>query len=140
MLNIPLRVRNLAKRLATCNPDEIAKDLKITVIYGETPIGANGFWRRILRRKYICINEKLSGWQRKAVLSHEIAHILLHPHYTSYCMAGRTFFSRTIYEDEADEFAVELLSQSVDVEKEYIFLFLKEGWKRSNNHSNVRGN
>lgn len=43
MLNIPLRVRNLVNRLATCNPDEIAKDLRIKVIYGETPNGVNGF-------------------------------------------------------------------------------------------------
>jgi Zn-dependent peptidase ImmA (M78 family) len=130
MFNIPLRVRNLIRKHDTPDPLLIAKEMKIRIMQGVTPNDVNGFWRRILRRKYIGLNNKLKKeWQRKAVVAHEIAHILLHPGYTSYCMAGRTFYSKNRYEDEADEFAAELLSYSSDIEREYILDFLKNGWQ-----------
>lgn len=93
MYNIPLRVRNLIKRYDTNDPISIATTLKIRIIYCKTPSQVNGFWKRILRRKYIAINNRLTEeWQIKAVVAHEIAHILLHPQYTSYSIAGRTFY------------------------------------------------
>ncbi|MCE5286967.1 MAG: ImmA/IrrE family metallo-endopeptidase [Pelosinus sp.] len=89
----------------------------------------NGFWRRVLRRKYICINEDLEEWQQKTVLCHELGHIFLHPGYKNYCMAGRTYFSCTRREDEADQFAAEIMGYSSDIEKINILDFLKNGYK-----------
>ena len=129
MPNIPLRVRNLVKRLDSSDPIMIAKKLNITIIYGKTPEKVNGFWRRILRRKYIGVNEDITEeWEQKAVIAHELGHIFLHPGYASYCIAGRTYLSNSHKEGEADQFSAELLSFHCNVEKEYILDFLKNGW------------
>lgn len=132
MYNIPLRVRNLIKRHDTSDPVSIAASLNIAIIYGNTPNRVNGFWKRILRRKYIGLDHRLSqaeDWQKKAVIAHEIAHILLHPSYKSYCMAGRSVYANSAKEDEADQFAAELLSYSCDIDKSYVIDFLQNSWK-----------
>lgn len=129
MINIRLRVKNLIRRHGTCNLYQIAREMNITVIFKQTPYGVNGFWRRVLRRKYICINKDLKEWQKAAVLGHELAHILFHPQYINYCMAGRSFFADRHKEDQADDFAAELLSYSSDLDKAYIVDFLKNGYK-----------
>lgn len=129
-MNIPLRVKNLIKRCDSTDPLAIAKTLKATVLYCDTPRGIHGLWRRILRRKYICVNVELTeDWQIKAVIAHEIAHILLHRGYKCYCIAGRTYVANQRYENEADEFATELISYSYDIEKWYILDFLQNGWR-----------
>jgi Zn-dependent peptidase ImmA (M78 family) len=131
MFNIPVRVRNLIKRHDTADPLLIANQMKISIMQGKTPHGVNGFWRRILRRKYLGLNDKLTEeWQEKAVVAHEIAHIILHPGYVSYCMAGRTYYSNSRKEDDADEFTAELLSHSCDIDRVYVLGFLKNGWQK----------
>lgn len=129
-MNIPLRVKNLIKKYDTADPYRIAKELKIEVKFCDTPNGINGMWRRLLQKKYIVINENLNEWQRKAVLAHELAHFRCHHNYVNYCMAGRTFFSSTRKENEANEYSIELLSYSCDVDKKYIIEFLETGWKK----------
>ncbi|MBP2644357.1 MAG: hypothetical protein H6Q67_2244 [Firmicutes bacterium] len=129
-MNIPLRIRNLIARHDTANPYRIAKELKIEIIFTKTPSRVHGFWRRILRRKIIYIDETLSeDWQIKAVISHEIGHILLHPKYAYYCMSERTYLANSRKEDEADRFSAELLSYCCSLEKEYVLDFLKNSWK-----------
>lgn len=127
--NIPLRVKNLLRKYGTTDPYQIAKEMNIEIVFSKTPNKINGFWRRVLRRKYICINEDLSEWQRKAVLGHELGHLVLHPRYKNYCMAGRTYYAKTRHEDEADEFSIILLSYSTNLEKQTIAKFLKDGYK-----------
>lgn len=128
MYNIPLRVKNLMNKHGSCDIYRILDDLKIAIICTKVPHRAHGFWRRILRRKIIFIDEELTEeWQIRAVLCHELGHILLHPGYKSFCLAGRTFFANSKKENEADEFAAELLIHTVD--KSYVLDFLKNGWK-----------
>lgn len=130
MFNIPLRVRNLKNKYGDIL--FILKVLNIEVVYGKTPDHVNGFWRRILRRKYICLSEKLQNaefWQQEAVIAHELGHILLHPQYKSFCMAGRTYFPNSHKEDEADQFAAEFISHLYDINKAYVLDFLKSSWK-----------
>lgn len=128
MPNIPVRVKNLIQKYDTTNPYSLAKYLKIEIIVTKLPSTVNGLWRRILRRKIIFINEQLPERFQKAVLCHELGHILMHPHYAYYCMAGRTFYATTKYENEANEFAVTLLSHSSDTEPEFILQFLQDGY------------
>lgn len=108
--NIPLRARNLIRKHATCDPYRIAREMGFDVIHLPLPSGVNGLWRRILRRKYIVIDDALNEWQQKAVLCHELGHFLMHKDYASYSMAGRTFFSNTRYEHEANLFAAEFFT------------------------------
>lgn len=129
--NIPLRIRNLIRRAGTSDPYAIAEYLGIKVKAVDTPTHINGFWKRILRRKFIFVNERLDEWQQKAVIAHEIGHIMLHPKYRYFCLDSRTYYSATRHENEADSFSVELLKAACpDIESEYVDLFLKEGWKR----------
>lgn len=128
--NIPLRVKNLIRRSGSANPVNIAKYLNINLRYVDTPKHINGFWKRILRRKFVFVKEGLEEWQQKAVIGHEIGHILLHPKYRHFCLDSRTYFCSKRHEDEADAFSMELLQHACpDVEPEYVKKFLKDGWK-----------
>lgn len=130
MYNYHLRVRNLLKKYGTADPMVIAKALKIKVFAADLPSHVNGMWKRVLRRKYICYNQNLEDWQIKAVVAHELGHILLHPAYKHYCTENRTYFASTKHENEADTFALYLLKEAlVDIDQEDIKKFLKEGWK-----------
>ena len=123
--NIPLRARNLIRRHGTTDPYRIARELGFDVMLLPLPNEINGLWRRILRRKYIVINDALEEWQQTAVLCHELGHYLMHRGYTSYAMAGRTFFSKTRYENEANRFAAAMMTQlSDDHDEDTILRFL----------------
>ena len=123
--NIPLRARNLIRRHGTTDPYRIARELGFDVMLLPLPNEINGLWRRILRRKYIVINDALEEWQQTAVLCHELGHYLMHRGYTSYAMAGRTFFSKTRYEIEANRFAAAMMTQlSDDHDEDTILRFL----------------
>ena len=122
MLNLKLRAKNLVKKYGTSDPYYIARELKFEIVFCDMPYKINGMWRRILRRKYIFIDENLNEWQKKAVLCHK--------GYSSYNIAGRTFFQNTRKENEANEFSAELMSYSSDVDKRYIIQFLELGHKK----------
>lgn len=126
--NIPLRVRNLIKKAGSSDPFQIAKFLNIKIKTVSMPEHANGFWRRVLRRKYICISDRLEEWQCKAVVGHELGHIILHPQYKHFCLDSRTYFCSQRHENEADAFSTTLCAYSMGTEYD-VDKFLKEGWK-----------
>ena len=126
--NYKLRIQNLIKRYGTSNPEEIAKCLNINVRYVDTPNHINGFWKRILRRKFIFVNECLDEWQKQTVIAHELGHILLHPHYHHFCSEGRSYFASKRHENEADSFAMCLMEHN-GVDTIYSYTFLQDGWR-----------
>lgn len=128
--NIPLRIRNLIKRASSNDPYDIAKFLGVHIRIVDKPPHINGFWKRILRRKFIFVSDRLDEWQQKAVIGHEIGHILLHPQYKYFCQNGRTYYCSQKHEDEANNFSVELLKYNItDISCDVILKFLQEGWK-----------
>lgn len=127
-LNIPLRVKNLVNRHDTSDPFRIAKELNCVIIYANLPATVNGYWKRILRRRAIFINENLPEWQQTAVLCHELGHIVCHPGYAAFSMRN-TSYSSTRIEDEADEFAKCLMSYRYDLDEYYVSRFLAESWR-----------
>ena len=129
MMNIPLRVKNIVKKYDTADPYRIAKELHFEVVFCDLPQGINGMWRRILRRKYIVINERLNDWQRRAVICHEIAHYRCHHGYKSFSVSGRTWFSSSRKENEANDYAADLMQYGCDVDRRYVIDFLENGWK-----------
>jgi hypothetical protein len=129
MMNIPVRVRHLVAKLDETDPYRIAQAMHLDIVLYDLPPGVNGLWRRILRRKYIVINEHLNNWQRRAVICHELAHFRCHHGYKSYSISGRTWFSSSTKEREANEFAVCLMSYGCDVRLDYVRDFLENGWK-----------
>lgn len=108
-MNIPLRVKNLIARHDTNNPYRIAKELNITVITTDLPERTYGFCRRILRRKYIFVNNDLPSSVQKFVVAHELGHILMHPGYSYFRMENRSYYASKTKEEEADNFALRLL-------------------------------
>ena len=128
-LNIPIRVRNLVKREGTSDPVRIAKYLGCRILYCDLPCHVNGMWRRILRRKYIFVNESITEeWQQKAIIAHELGHIILHPTYKAYSIHGISFQSNR-REDEANEFATLLMNYGYPADEYYTRKFLEEGWR-----------
>lgn len=123
-LNIPLRVRNLVNRYATSDPYRIAKEIHCEVMLVALPRRVNGMWRRILRRKYIFINDQLEDWQQEAVLCHELGHIILHPTYHAFSLHGESF-CRTRHEQEANDFAEALMAARYDTGEIYVRKFLE---------------
>ena len=127
-LNIPLRVKNLVARYDTSDPFRLAKDLNCLVYYIDLPPGVNGFWRHVLRKRTIAINEELEEWQQAAVLCHELGHIVCHPGYAAFSMRNISF-SNTRIENEADEFAECLMSYRYDLDEYYVRMFLSQSWR-----------
>ena len=127
-LNIPLRVKNLVDRHDTSDPFRIAKELNCVVFFADLPPTVNGFWKRILRRRAIIINENLEDWQQASVLCHELGHIVCHGRYTAFSMRNVSY-SNTRIENEADEFAKCLMAYRYDPEDYYVEQFLAESWR-----------
>ena len=102
--NIKLRVKNLIEKYNTSNPYKLCKKLKINIEYvdlGEI----KGYFKRVLRNKYIVINETLDEYSQKVVLCHELGHAIFHN-------SKKINFIPEL-EKEANEFAIELLSYDI---------------------------
>ena len=124
-LNIPLRVRNLVEKYDTSDPYRLAKELNCVVLFADLPMTVNGFWKRILRRKLIMINENLTEWQQAAVLCHELGHVICHPGYAAFSMHIVSFSSSRI-EDISAQMVLENFSFSFG-KTARIFHIKKEG-------------
>lgn len=115
-MNIPLRVRNLVKRHSTTNPFKIAKYENVDVIQWDLPNAIRGFLVRVLRRKIIFVNKNLSELQQLIVICHEIGHAKLHNGYGYYMHADMVYYVSSKREHEANEYALNLLLQSYDID------------------------
>lgn len=118
-MNIPLRVRNLKRKYGTNNPFKLCEYLGILVIYSDLG-DIKGYSIKRLRKKLICINEKLSDFAKMLVCAHELAHCLYHQLDSINFLLNNTKIVRRSYlEREANQFAVELLYDDIveDYEK-----------------------
>lgn len=126
MINIKLRVKNLVSKYNTANPFELAKELNIKIISLDLPDSIKGFLVRVLRRKYIILNNKLTYERQKIVLAHELGHARLHTAYGYYLHADMSYYVPSKREKEANEFAIHLLSYSSDLDANLISKIIKE--------------
>ncbi|MDD4601588.1 MAG: ImmA/IrrE family metallo-endopeptidase [Negativicutes bacterium] len=126
MINIKLRVANLVRKYGTCKPYALAHDLGIRIIPVDLPISVRGFLVRVLRRKIILLNNKLSETGAKVVICHELGHARLHSGYGYYYDPAGTYFIPSKRETEANEFAAYLLSHSYDINPDIVANILKD--------------
>lgn len=126
MINIKLRVKNLVTKYNTANPFELAKELNIKIISLDLPDSIKGFLVRVLRRKYIILNNKLTYERQKIVLAHELGHARLHTAYGYYLHADMSYYVPSKREKEANEFAIHLLSYSSNLDANLISKIIKE--------------
>ena len=120
-MNIKLRVLNLIARHRTRNPFKLARLLNIEIVYED--LGeVRGFFKKILRRKFIFINNKLSEFDQKLVCAHELGHAVLHfSNRIQFLIDNTKLLRKSRIEDEANLFASWLLFRSDDVIEEFEF-------------------
>ena len=70
MNNIKKIAKNLIKNYKTRNPFEIAKKLKIEIIFSDFE-NLRGFFKKILKKKYIFINSNLNEFEQMLVYKKE---------------------------------------------------------------------
>jgi Zn-dependent peptidase ImmA (M78 family) len=115
-MNIALRVANLVTKHGTADPYKIARYLNIKIISTTLPGSVRGFLVRVLRRRYIFINNALPEAAQQVALCHELGHARLHKGYGYYYHMDGIFFVRSKIEDEANEFAAHLLSYCSEID------------------------
>lgn len=107
--NIKLRVKNLIEKYNTKNPYTICKKMNIDIKFHD--LGEiKGYFKKVLRNKYIVINENLDEYSKKVVLTHELGHALLHSSKEILMLKESFYRYSPELEYEANEFSVELLS------------------------------
>jgi hypothetical protein len=112
-----LRVKNLVEKYNTSNPYTLCEKLNIEIRYFYYE-GIKGFFRRILKRKYIVINEKLDEYSKLVVLCHELGHAIYHSSKNKLLMKINFFNYNSELENEANEFAAELMKYQEEVSYE----------------------
>ena len=94
----------------TRNPKDLAKKNKITVMYRD--LGEiKGFFRDVLGKKFIAINENMSDFMINMILAHELGHYFLHSEDHDDLVDIKDSFLNfdSVYEKEANQFAAYLL-------------------------------
>lgn len=115
-MNIKLRVKNLVSKQGTANPCLLATLLGIQIVFLPLPKTIRGFFVRVLKRKYIVVNQGLPEIAVTVVVCHELGHIRLHLSYGYYFDFSGTYFIHSSREREANEYAIHLLSYSYDID------------------------
>ncbi|MGN8647930.1 ImmA/IrrE family metallo-endopeptidase [Gracilibacillus sp. HCP3S3_G5_1] len=107
-MDIKKVVGQLVKKFSTNDPFEIAERMNIVVRH--VPLGKIlGYHTRQCRVSIIHINETASIEQQIFTCCHELGHAILHPEVNTPFLKSSTYFSNDKIEQEANEFAVELL-------------------------------
>lgn len=127
MLNIKVRVSNLIKKFGTSNPYFITNGLNIAIKIHDLPLDVRGYFARALRRKYIVINGNMPELNQEITLCHELGHARLHYGYGYYFNANTVYYVPAKREEEANEFALHLLSHlTLDINPDEIKTMLKD--------------
>lgn len=107
-MDIKKRADFLANKHHSRNPFEIIKGLNVILIFAPL-VDIRGFYQYFQRNNIIYIDENLPYHEQVFVCAHELAHMLLHKKSNALFMDSRTFMNTSRYENEADEFAINLL-------------------------------
>lgn len=109
-------VDDLIKKHDTRNPEIIAKNLGIQIVYEE--LGkVNGYFNIILGIPFIHINQSLSTEKQLFTLAHELGHAILHEDSNALFLMNYTYQSVAPMEIEANRFAVHLIFSDDFVEE-----------------------
>lgn len=115
--NIKLRVNNLIRKYNTKNPYELCSKMNINIFYME--LGEiKGYYKKVLKNKYIVINNNLDDYSKKIVLCHELGHALYHSSKNTLLMKNNFLCYTPELENEANEFAIELMKYQEEISYE----------------------
>ena len=105
---IKREVEKLILKYGTNNPFELCEMLGIWVYI--LPLGnVDGHYTYAKRKKVFFINESLDPQHQRFCCAHELGHAILHTKSNVYFNNSKTFFVQAKFENQADEFAAELL-------------------------------
>lgn len=106
----PFQLANYLKRKFGQNVDaqQVIDYFGIILLYVDTKEFMGGY-RYMRRRRVIQINQNLPEHLRRCIMWHEIGHAILHRTVNCYYMANKTRLRTSIYENEAEQFAAEML-------------------------------
>lgn len=107
-------VEKIRKKYGTSNPYQIAKDMKILLLYED--LGSiNGYYNMVYRQKQIHINQFLDEHLKLLTVAHELGHAIMHPKANTPFLINNTFISVDKMEIEASKFAMELIISEEDL-------------------------
>ena len=120
-MDIRLKVLNLIVKYGTKNPFKLAKKLNVEILIED--LGeVRGLFKKVLKRKFIFINSKLSEFDKILVCAHELGHDILHSSSNYQFLIDNTrILRKSKLEDEANLFASYLLISDDEVFEEYEF-------------------
>lgn len=98
----------IIKRHRTNNPFEICDNLNYLILYVPL-IGVRGFYQFYDNRNIIYIDCNLPDQVKKFVCAHELGHSLMHKDINAIFLDTRTYLKTSIYERQANQFAINLL-------------------------------
>jgi len=107
-MDIKKKTDLLARKQRSRNPFEIIKGINAILVFAPL-IGVRGFYQYFQRNNIIYVDEDLPYHEKKFVCAHELGHMLLHKKANAVFMDSRTFLNTSLYEKEANTFAVNLL-------------------------------
>ena len=115
MNKTPINIANsTVKKYKTRDPFQIAKEKNVILVYAPL-IDIRGFYQYFQRQHIICIDQDLSDQQKKFVCAHELGHMMMHKNANKVYMDTQTFFNTNKFENEANEFAVNLLIPDCEI-------------------------
>lgn len=131
-MDIRLKVLNLIVKYGTKNPFKLAKKLNIEILIED--LGeVRGLFKKVLKRKFIFINSRLSEFDKILVCAHELGHAILHSTSNYQFLIDNTrILRKSKLEDEANLFASFLIFPNNDemeiecIETETNFLMFEE--------------
>ncbi|MGE7718065.1 ImmA/IrrE family metallo-endopeptidase [Priestia megaterium] len=114
-MQIKRRAQNLYRKVRTSDIFTIARELKIDLVFRDLPSEVKGLCERVLRRKYIILNQNLPEEEWRFVFFHELGHLILHKGINHYFITRETHFVIDRLEAQASEFAVHFLTAADQV-------------------------
>lgn len=107
-MDIKKLANKLAGKYGTRNPFEIIKGMNVILVFADL-IEIRGFYQYFQRNNIIYIDQNLPYKEQVFVCAHELGHMLMHKKSNTVFMDTKTHFNTSIYENEANTFAAELL-------------------------------
>ncbi|WP_342419650.1 ImmA/IrrE family metallo-endopeptidase [Paenibacillus sp. FSL H8-0168] len=104
-------IHKLVRKYRTNCPFDIAKALGIHIRYCDLGPTTKGLYYHKLRRRFIVIHNGLTPEWERFVCAHELGHDRLHKGISRFFMEEHSYFSPGKFEQQANRFAVLLLSE-----------------------------
>lgn len=101
-------VSGLIKQQHTNSPFEICDNLNYIVLYVPL-VGVRGFYQHYANRDIVYIDCNLPDQVKRFVCAHELGHSIMHKEINSIFLDTRTYLKTSLYERQANQFAINLL-------------------------------